>query len=625
MIGTRSFAACILAVALAATPASATHGNGKDGDEDYAPKLDAADIGQYPNAPSDLRLILVQNDHEAPAIDVRYRFPLEWRFAPDLIRPAEKANGTPATTCTDVMANFGLGFEQDENPAEVRRAEHIGTVEFRAYTNTTRNEIVNPYQQSASSGAIGPAAAPNQGHIAFGKLRPTNLNLDMFGVIALRAWDADAQRADLCVYAYAKDGRADAPAATPGTFDRRPREHLFPATLTRTATAWEMRFDLRTLYANAFLKSEDISIYNAAIYINGLSSGRWQANCAPGRQCGTNAAERELANAARVTFSRAPGEPGDYPIEATYTHCDPTPVGTAEPCQAGTELAVAQTMLYRVIDPNAPVHLFSRLTSPSPFAVLRGTTSARFAWTPPVTPQNERVKGYVLTVAKPETQESRHFEYLVTDPLERLSAGLPSATNPCGADGAAAECSLTLQFPLATVGGGALVPDDKFIVSLVTVFADGHRTDGMCDDGTPTGVRCPTSKGGANLERPGFDSREFFVSSRAWPLVFQDPATRNVLFVDFAAQRAQFLVWDPGSPRNILYRDQTRQIIGSNAQGGLVVFGGSAIAGANHLFAGVVTGGAAGQLVTYDPRGLPATPNGMPTGSAQQFGGSRVS
>jgi len=628
--GFRTCAAAVVVFTLTVLPASGSHGDGTIGNEDYSPLIETFAPPPYPNQPANLRLVVVQADHEMPVIDVRHRMPLEWGFAPETLRPAEKADQTAAETCQDIMANYGgANFDQDNNPADVRRAEHIGTVSFRANTTTTRTEIVDTRPPSnVTSGPTGPSPAQNTPHLTF------------TGLIAFRDWEEALQRANLCVYAYARDGRADEPIdpeplaeetpdGTPSvsaTYDRTPREHLFPASLTRTGTAWELRFDLRSFYTNSFLAAEDLSITNAAVHLGGFSSGRWQANCAPGRQCNSFEEEAAKARAARVVFSRAPESAGSYELQSVLTGCEPNALSEPVPCKQDTERVVTIALPFQIAPPGGPVHEFARIVSPMPFSVHRGADTVEVRWDQPPVAFGDRIKGYLVTVARPHEQDSRHFDYVISEPLARLSAGLPHSTNPCGPSGDEPQCSLELTFPMMSEAGRLLPHDQKYVVSLVTIYSDGHRTDGRCDDGTPEGATCSPAEGGFVRALPGLDSREFFLTYEAWPLAYQESSTRNVLFVDFNTQRAMFLWWSRGDNRNVLYDDWTRNVQGMNGAGGSIVISGRDVGNRNHVFVGLAAvANAVGDLWLSDLRHFPGSPTGLPTFERRTFSGARVS
>lgn len=177
------------------------------------------------------------------------------------------------------------------------------------------------------------------------------------------------------------------------------------------------------------------------------------------------------------------------------------------------------------IDPTATgIHPFPALLSPSPFTVRTGTSTLPVSWQE--VQGGEPVAGYVLIIGRPTEFNRVHFR--------RYLAGQQGY--PC----AVGTCSATLTFPLATPTS-PLLANDKYAVGAVTIFADGHRSDGMCDDGTAFGASCS-----ANLSHPpGYSYAEVLVESRAWPSIYQDPAKKDVLLVDPATNDFVFVVWNP--------------------------------------------------------------------------------
>jgi len=575
-------------------------------------------------------LIERQADHESPVIEFTYKLPKEWRFAFRSLRPGEKTvpEGDPpqlAETCTDVMDDLG---RSGQVPAKMNRAEIIGWPLAYGRTETSRNQTVNTQRVDLSASG-GPGRAGDTPTVTWGNMFAAGQPGD--NRLGFLRWHEETLTADLCLYLYSSDGRLDELQAN-GRFNYSARSHLMPGTMSLTPEGWVLRFEIRPLFTHPFLRREHLSILDFTMYLGDFSSGTWNEDPIP--------------------FSRTPLNTGNYVSTGTYTTCDLDVAAGGAPCRAGTVRSVTRSQILRIADPNEVTHPFGVLTSPTGFQVIRGTGEVRFAWTQPVPPFGDTIKGYILTVARPGDQATRAFRYEVTDPAARLSAGQPWQSNPCGPSGDAQECSVTLQFPMTVGSGRFLDVDGKYAASLVTVYIDGHRTDGRCDDSTGPGSECPGGQSFA-IAPPGISVVEFLLRERAWPLVFFDqgaskpggvpepPAALKeyvdriggagpvVLLVDFAIQRAEIVIWNPNTSQDVVFQVPSNTIIGTNEVGGIVHLAGSRVFGPSFLFDGAVVltptrALANGMLITYDGRGLPGVPNGIPDWHVIPFNGTRV-
>lgn len=220
---------------------------------------------------------------------------------------------------------------------------------------------------------------------------------------------------------------------------------------------------------------------------------------------------------------------GGWTLTLTFTNGSHTITATST--DAAGNVSVPSAPVTFVVDPTATgIHALATNLTPAPFSVFLGTSSLTTSWDEATAVGTEPVKGYVLAVGRPGDFSKVH--------ARRIIKGEPG--DPC----AGGSCSLTLAFPLASPGG-PLPADDKYALGVVTLFADGHRSDGRCDDGSAFGVACAS-----NLSHPpGFVYTEFLIKAYAWPDAYQNSVSRDVLLVDQPdTQKFEFINWRPGEP-----------------------------------------------------------------------------
>lgn len=353
-------------------------------------------------------------------------------------------------------------------------------------------------------------------------------------------------------------------------------------------------------------------------------------------------------------FARTPAGPGYYTVAGAFTPCrdaDDPPL----PCASSVPEVTRTQTITVTTPPDSLIRDFGRLTGPSGpagmpdrFVLLQGEPSVTFTWSQPATHPGFPLKGYVLAVAVPHVQATIHYEYLITNPSYGPDF---DPRRPCGPDGAAPACSLTLTFPLETVGGTRLSPSGKYAAALITVYADeGRRTDGRCDDGTPQGVECspfmpPTrvmehrnkQELWLNGGRHGISGLEFMMLPKEWPNVFlqtiETPlsgaaykvrAPHSLLLADFAStpKDAAYVLWNAHLPTFGTYPGTGQAgIQGVDGQGGVVSFGFHVGTNEQYRFDGAVREESAqGLFVRYDSRDMasPAItePDDPPAGTA---------
>ncbi|MFA5891043.1 MAG: hypothetical protein WDA27_08855 [Actinomycetota bacterium] len=675
--GARTAVAIAAAVLALPSLAAATYTTCEPGNPDPArgcPKFDPqVEVGvQMPfvNAPSSLIFRFAQADLTMPAVDISYYVPKGWRFGVNQVRPAMRQDGiTPATKCEQVYT--GLGNHTDGVAARVGNAEYLsgGVVGMTAHIDMTRNE--GPRNRRPPGTDLNWKPDPATFGYRTGKSSLVFLN-----------WDAPTLTATLCMYVYSTDPRLDhsddpndlcnqrgvAPVgqADSQTKDQNceaAREHLIPVTLTQIPAGeelserfgWRVHFNLSSVYRQKYLFEQSATVLKQIFGLPSQSVGNWNTNKVTG--------EKQA-----VFFSRAPATPGSYEFRALLETCAQgfNPVGAAQMCKNNDERLsrIRSTFIDVTMPPTSVVHDFGRLTGPAGstgmplgFGLVRGAEEVSIPWTQPPSNPAAGVKGYVLVVAEPGDQDGRHIEYLVTDPADPEFD--PSV---CGEDGAG-ECSRTLHFPLSSVGGGVVLDGSaKYDVALVTVYKDRSRTDSrdgdpLCDDGTGLGRLC--SELGLAKPRvvaPGVSRWEFLIAPEEWPNAFVEArdfvpsggkgsftAPAYMLLVDFSLRRAKFLIWNPWAPM-AAFAAGSNGIVGSG-DSGVVSFASSNVLGApSFRFDGVAYPRgvgppppgvpsvndptahyeANGVFVWLDSKGLPNTPNGMPTERVEPFEGKRL-
>ncbi len=588
---------------------------------------------------------------EVPIRRYSMRIPKGWRFAVTGLREST------FQSCADpVSSPPGTDPSVDPMPQWLRNMEAIGYALLRVSTNETRDP--DTWYHSEGTGTFESRTAPAvlTGYTTGGSARPG-------ASLWFLRWSEVERTAILCGTLRVSTSLAIAtsPTTPPESGRRIPirqREVIFQATLQLLPDdSWEFAFDLdavpglpggfRSLTDNPYFIDSDLSIIDFQFSLSGQSAGNFNLD-PEGKSCLRPNNDPPLPqNRCALAFSRTPVVGASYEFGTELWPCP-----SSSSC-----LSIAKRFTIPISPlPSTFVHRPAKLTGPTTvgvptgYAVLTNTSELTVSWEQP--PQNpvEAVRAYVLTLAKPLDENSRHSEYLVVD------RGDPAFDTrlPCAPDGKGTTCTFTFSFPL-----GALRGDGKYDASLITVYQDGHRTDGRCDDGTGEGALCDPTEPAFKVVPPGISYWQFWITSRPWPNVYVEeqvfrPTGSAVLFnapaymllVDFSLKQAEFVAWNLQGPAK-RYFASSNGIVGADTAGAVSFDGGNIGGSADSWrfdgFAGpnVSTGlgtnpgtcrpptgspllvQACGVFTVYNLRSAPAF-NGVPTAFVEPFEGRRI-
>jgi hypothetical protein len=577
------FAAAILGAAIALPGlAVANHTDCVPGDTCpvFNPDLTAGptvSAGESPTAittdtPSSVTFRFNTADHTMPVVDAEYLVPKGWQFNFASIRPAQDPDNPPAaaTQCSQVI----VGEENDADGAAARlqRAENLAggvgiktNVDLQSWQGGSREPV-----------RFGYGPGPSQGNGDDTSQNPSVAFLNY-----------DGTTANLCMYLYANDNTidhfddmrndpscdADFVGFVCGPDDSNyesSREFIVPVTITKLPAdpnfGWRISYSLRDVYRDPYLFDHNISILENLFYINDISGGNW--NQIFGQPSG------------KLVVSKTPVLPGTYQFKAILSTClEGLDATSASACKNDAKYSVTRSKFFDITPPPSQiVHTFGKITGPTtagPFdgtrvAVLTGTDTATLKWTQPPTNPAARVKGYILTAAIPGDQQSRHIERIITNTNDALADPNDSRL-PCGLDGLAAECTLSLQFPLAGLNK-ALKGEGKYDFTLATIWKDNYRTDSrdglaLCDNGTTLGALCGPTVAAPKVASPGFSPWSIFITKTAWPVRFGDSwdpyavntagtsygSPKYLLLVDFEKHRGSFVDLQPNGGKGVIY------------------------------------------------------------------------
>ena len=510
----------------------------------------------YPNSPTNLTLRYDEADQQMPAMSATYYIPKGWAFSVDQLKPGQKADGSPAATCADLFTGSA--------PRSIGKAEALSAGESMTV------QVSGNRQMKTGFTPVDTEAFTDSAPFVYGGVRTNKPSL------AFLSYDATTGVAKLCEYLYNSSMGAGA------------QEVILPVTLARVSSTdpsfgWTASFDLTPMYKNSVWVQDQASVLAHTLGFSATTAGNWTTDPTTGAKTS-------------VVESATPSTPGNYDFRAVFSICaqglDPA---SSTGCRADATTSVTKDVPLTITLPPAPgVHDFGRLTGPTSAgmpagsALAVGTSTVTAKWTQPAVGPNDSIKGYVLTVAIPGKQETRHFEYMVTDP----SLGTFDARTQCGADGKATTCQLDLTFPLNTIGTGKLNGNDKYALSLITIYNGGHRTDGLCDDGSDAGVTCSPNQPGFRVVAPGISRWQFLITSDAWTDKFVQTASYTptgskapaftapayMLLVNFTQKRAAFIEWNINGPMTT-FAAASNELVGVDQVGGAVAFASATVAG----------------------------------------------
>lgn len=518
--------------------ALAQHYNGNAADGTFVPTFDATAESTVPDDTSNLKLVLSELDGSDPVLTGTYTIGT-WRFAVASVRAAEEWGGSndgdANVVAEDCLGTVKLNSDTDTTNASEEEFELGGYNKWQG-SGSARTEIVgtafmlveNTETRAQTVGTTTPSISGNAINEPAGAAR-------YIGEVGFLNWNG-VDTATVCVH-----------LATSNTnILRRDREFLFPITLTRLPDgSWRTFYDFTSLVNRDSFEQKDMKITHFTFALLGTTMGNWNTHPVTGQR-------------AQVEFSLTPISPVSVPFSATFTTCPPAPAA-GDTC-ASNKGPVTRTDTI-LISAAPGFHLISSITSPANFGIVRGTNVVKVEWSPPAGPED--VKGYVVSTSAPfEFDASKiHHAYLLS-------------TDACSTE----PCSLTLTFPLTTIGGSQLAANGKYETRIVTVYADGHRSDGRCDDGTAFGTpNCVA------FTPPGYASTQYLLRTKSWPLVYRDDGTRdnfgvvmrNVLLVDFSTGEIEFVAWQTNNRVTKGFGGSGPGIAGNNDRGGSITFYGT--------------------------------------------------
>lgn len=599
----------------------------------FDPRLTMGAASTVVDTASNLTMNVTQVDHAPLIRDFQMAIPAGWRLSVGTVDPSTLGS------CVDAAEDFPSYLLT--SPKALENMESVGLATIKLATKDTRdpNPRITPENAfNTPQWNPGPAIYDGGGFLGHGSPAAG---------LWFHRWDPVESTATLCGIVRTDNTRIPTEL----------RELIFQLDLKLMSDgSWNLSFDFdaapgaaagfRSVTDNeAFLASE-VSILEVRLQITDLTGGNFQRK-ADGTKCDPNS--RNGYNPCKVIFSRTPVTPANYPFRGTFSECQN--VAGCASLPTIREVIIPITNL-----PSTFVHEAAVLTGPgSPqipvgYGFFDDTDSVTVTWNQPPTNPREDVRAYVLLIARAGDKEGR-FEYMILDPAD---PGVDSR-RPCGEDGRAPSCSLSLAFPLT--GSPHLQGEGKYDLALVTIYRDGHRTDGRCDDGTGAGVVCSSSTG-FRIVPKGVSTWEFFITRKAWPNAFAEvqiitpsgaapgtfySAPVYVLLVDFELQRGEFIFWQYVGVTERRFAATSNEIKGSGTAG-LVSFASnlSAGQGENFRFDGFALpqtpapfqpaacsgpsglGQACGLFVLANTRGAPCCPNGIPTSFSESFEGVRL-
>jgi hypothetical protein len=315
----------------------------------------------------------------------------------------------------------------------------------------------------------------------------------------------------------------------------------------------------RSILDNTYYLAKNTSILYTRIELNTLTKGNYN----------TDGSDKKAA----VRFVWNPSTPGNYTFTGTYTPCGS---GESGNCSPDADPAIRTTVV-RITDYPTGFHPGAVLTAPGLWDILRGPNPISIKWQQPSkTSPTDPIKGYVINLTADYVADSSATLYLITD---KSNVNFSSSA-PCGPDGMLPECALAFSLPYTSDSGKLISAENNFSLTLVALFKDGHRSDGLCDDGTAVGVVAPCADGTVPYaSSSGVARTQFMHRVKAWPLVYRQIVNARpgygawqifVLLVDLEAHEFQFVTWKPAP--TTYGGGGIESVVGSNSAGGAIAF-----------------------------------------------------
>jgi hypothetical protein len=520
-----------MVVALLVTgTASANHTDGNPATATFNPLQLIGTSYPYYGYNSSLIFDVTQQDHEVPIKSYRVDIPAGWNIAMNSVDPPTTYTNCFAPTDNDMPMNIGV--------ASPGALERVGSVLMTLLNDPTR-------------GQGGPV--PYSGFLWFLKFDETTQTTTLCGRITTSngALFTHSQIRFEVLLKHNGDGS-------------------FTMTWDFSAVDGAPAGD-KSIFDNADFQNTKASVLYTRLELNTLTSGNFNKDPSGAK--------------AKVRFVWNPQTTGSYTFTGTYTPCS-VAAGDPASCASNFAPAVRNTTI-RITNYPTGYHPGATITSPALWSVLRGNTPLTVKWKPPTsTSAADQVKGYVLTMSADYVANSTKTEYMITNPSV---AGYDAAKDPCATTEAGTTCTWTKPWPLVADGGLSLPVDANFSLNIVTLYVDGHRSDGNCDDATPAGF-APPCAGDTVPAVPltGVARTQFLHRAYQWPLAYQkivsQSCTRNfsngkcqftgvwqvyVLLADLDARQFQYIEW---KPVGLSFTGGGLTVVGSNALGGVISY-----------------------------------------------------
>lgn len=521
MVTSRSVLVGLVMMGLVATPARGNHTTcaAVGACPRFDPQLSVSVPTPYAGAPTSLRVAWNQTDHESAAIAARVYLPASWDFDLQDVRPGETAGGQRAATCADIYDIPANGAA----PFKLPRAEALSaSVGLKVRNGDARTGLQYGFTTTGASQSL-----------------------------TFRDWDDVEQVAHLCLM-FTETSSNAVPAAVQTFLLPIDLRRVDPGDPDAARGGWRIDLDLRSIVFSGWAVETAASIlYNQSFQFDRVTKGNWNRSAD--------------GDAMPVSVVRVAADPEVSRVLAEFDTCLQ---GIADhDCRFGDVFTKSVEAEVRITPaPDRRVRPFATITNagkkipgaqqqnetgsgiqPEAYTIVVGSRRLAVEWMQPIVSRDlPPVKGYELVIAVPDDQLSRHFDRIITS----SAYGEPADSRlPCGSDGLEETCRLDISFPLN--GERAILPaTGKYSVALVTLYSDGMRSDGRCDDRSSGGVECPPAARPATFIPPGLSFWQLAIWEDAWPDVYvevQGGAPSSILLIDYARKSAEFFRWGPNT------------------------------------------------------------------------------